>query len=67
MFCVSLYFGMLSSFTIIMTRKRKLVALLWLSFLCLVTVNVLWLFLTVPWVGLQCVTVVYHDHNYLLF
>ena len=26
-----------------------------LSFGCLVTVNVLWLFLTVSWVGLQCV------------
>ena len=50
-----------------MTRKRELVALLWLSFLCLVSVNVLWLFLMVPWVGMQCVTVVYHGHTHLLF
>ena len=28
-------------------------------------VNVLWLFLTVPWVGLQCVIVVFPDHTYL--
>ena len=42
-----------SSFTIILTRKKELVALLLLSFGCLVTVNnVMWLFLTVPWVGL---------------
>ena len=26
--------------------------------LCSVTVNVLWLFITVPWVGLQCVIAV---------
>ena len=38
----------LSSFAIILTRKRELVALLLLSFGCLDTVNVLWLFLTVP-------------------
>ena len=38
-----------SSFAIILTRKRELVALLLLSFGCLVTVNVLWFFLTVPW------------------
>ena len=43
----------LSSFAIILTRKRELVALLLLSFGCLVVVNVLWLFLTVPLVGLQ--------------
>ena len=43
----------ISSFAIILTRKRELVALLLLSFGCLVTVNVLWFFLMVPWVGLQ--------------
>ena len=43
-----------SSFTIIVKRERKLVVLLLSSYRCLVTVNVLWLFLTVPWVGLQC-------------
>ena len=35
-----------SSFTIILRRKRKLVALLLLSYRCIVTVIVLWLFLT---------------------
>ena len=37
------------------------------SYECLVTVYVVWLFLTVPWVGLQCVIVVFLDHTYLLF
>ena len=27
------------------------------------TVSVLWLFLTVPWVGLQCVIVAFPDHT----
>ena len=57
----------LSSFAIIFTRKRDLVALLLLSFGCLVTVIVLQLFLTVPWVGLQFVIVVFPDHTCLLF
>ena len=43
-----------------------MVALLLLSFGCLVTVNILWLFLTVPWVGMQCVIVVFPDHTHLL-
>ena len=47
-----------SSFAIILKRKRKLVASLLLSYRCIVTINVLWLFLTVPWVDLQCVIVV---------
>ena len=38
-----------SSFTIISTKTRGLEALFLLSFGCLVTVNVLWFFLTVPW------------------
>ena len=54
------------SFATILTRKREMVALLLLSFLCLVTVKVQWLFLTVPWLGLQCVTVVFPDHTYLI-
>ena len=29
--------------------------------------NVLWLFLTVPWVDLQCVIVVFPGHTHLLF
>ena len=45
-----------SSFAIILKRKRKLV-----------TINVLWFFLTVPWVGLQCVIVVFPDHTHLPF
>ena len=47
-----------SSFAIILKRKRKLVVVLLLSYRCIVTVNVLWLFLTMPWIGLQCVIVV---------
>ena len=61
LFCVH------SSFAIILKRKRKLIALLVLYYRCIVTVNVLWLFLTVPWVGPQCVIVVFPDHTYLLF
>ena len=57
----------LSSFAIILTRKRELVALLLLSFGCLVAVYVLWLFLTVPWLCLHCVIVVFSDHTHLLF
>ena len=45
-------------------RKRKLVALL-LCHRCIATVNALWLFLTVPWVDLQYVTVAFPDHTHL--
>ena len=31
------------------------------------TINILWFFLMVPWVGLQCVIVVFPDHSHLLF
>ena len=48
-------------------RERELVALLLLSIRCLVNVNVLWLFFTLPWAGLQCVIVVFPDHIHLLF
>ena len=44
-----------------------LVSLLLSSYRCIVTINVLWLFLTVPWVGLQCVIVVFPGHTHLLF
>ena len=57
----------LSSFAIILKRKRELVALLLFSYGCLVTVNVLWLFLSVPWVDLRCVIVVFPDHTPLTF
>ena len=56
-----------SSFVIILKRKRKLVALLLLSYRCIVTINVLWLFLTMPLVGLQYVILVFPDHTHLLF
>ena len=51
----------------ILRRKRELIALLLLSFWCHVTVSALWLFLTVPLVGLQCVIVVFPDHTRLFF
>ena len=44
-----------------------MVALLLLTYRCIVTMYVLWLFLTVPWVGLQCVIVVFPDHTRLRF
>ena len=56
-----------SSCAIILMRKRKLGALHNFSYRCIVTINVLWLFLAVRWVGLQCVTVVFPDHTHLLF
>ena len=69
--CLSLFcYALLcvhSSFAIILRRKRKLVALLLLSYRCIVTINVMWLFLTVPWVGLQCVIVVFPVPAHLLF
>ena len=48
-------------------RERELVVLFLLSYGCLVVVNVLWLFLRVPWVGLQFVIVVFPDYTHLLF
>ena len=69
--CLSLfcYACFLSSFVIIFKRKRdrELVALFVLSYRRLVTVNVLWLYLTVPWVGLQSVIVVFSEYTHLLF
>ena len=56
----------LSSFAIILTGKGELVAELLLPFGCLVTVKVPWLFLMLPWVGLQFVNVVFPDHTPLL-
>ena len=56
-----------SSFAITLKRNRKLVALLLLSYRCIVTINVLCLFLTVSWVGLHCVIVVFPDHTHLIF
>ena len=67
LFCYALHCAH-SSFAIILKRKRKLVALILLSYKCIViTINALWLFLEVPWVGLLCVIVVFPHHTYLLF
>ena len=66
LFCYALLY-VHSSFAVILNRKRKLVALLLLSYRCIVTINVLWHFLAVPWVGMQCVIVVIPDHTHLLF
>ena len=43
-------------------EERELVALLGLFYWCLVMV--VWLFLAVPWVCLQFVIVVFHDHTH---
>ena len=53
----------LPSFAIILMGKGELVALPCVSSWCLVTVIVLLLF-TVPWVGLQCVIMVFPDHTH---
>ena len=45
----------------------KLVYSFLLCYRCFVTISDLWLFLKVPWVGLQCVIVVFPDHIHLLF
>ena len=51
----------------ILLRKRELVASLKINSLpdVLWLVSVLWLFLTVPWVGLQCVIVVFPGDTHL--
>ena len=61
MFCCALLY-VLSSFVIISLGKRELVALLCLSSLCLMIV--VWLFLTMPWVCLQFVIVVFSGHTH---
>ena len=58
-------YSVLSSFAIILTEKRDLVALLYLSSCCLMAVSVLWLFLMVLCVSLQCVIVIFPDHAHL--
>ena len=56
MFCCTLLY-VPSSFAIMMIGKRELVALLGLSSWCLLIV--VWLFLTVPWVCIPFVMVVF--------
>ena len=60
-FCCTFLF-VPSSFAIILMGKRELVALLSLPSWCLVIV--VWLFLAVPLVSLQCVIVVFPDHTH---
>ena len=68
LFLSNAFLGALSSFAILMTKKRELVTLLKLSSWCIVTVSGLWLFLTLSLVVLQqCVLVVISDHTQLLF
>ena len=71
MFCFALlWYSLLCvhpSFAIILKRKRNLVALLLLSYRCIFSINVIWLFFLVPLVGLQCVIVVFPDHTHFLF
>ena len=55
-----------SSFAIILKRKRKLLALLLLTYRCFVTNNVQWLCLTMSWVCLQYLIVIFPDHTHLL-
>ena len=64
MFCCTLLYVDFS-IAIILMGKRELVALLNLSFCCLVMVE--WLFLAVPWGCLRFVIVVFSDHTLLLF
>ena len=64
-FCALLYVhSSISSVAIILVGKRELVALLGLSFLCLMMVERL--FLAVPRGCLRFVIVVFPDHTYLL-
>ena len=55
------YFMLILVFAIIMIGTRGLVALLSLSSWCLVIV--VWFILTVPWVYLKLVIVVFPDHT----
>ena len=64
MFCCTLLY-VHSIIAIFLMGKRELVALLNLSFWCLVMVEQL--FLTVPWSCLRFVIVVFPDHTHLLF
>ena len=64
MFCCTLLY-VHTSIAIILMGKRELVALLNLSFWCLVMVERL--FLAVPWGCLRNVIVVFPDHTHLLF
>ena len=62
MFCYTIL-CVLFGFAITLIGKRELVSLLNLSSWCLVIAIVQGLFLAVLWVSLQCVIVVFSDHN----
>ena len=47
-------------------RGRELVSLLLLSSRFHVNVSALWLFLTMPWAGLQCVIMAFPGHTHFL-
>ena len=64
MFCCALL-CVHSGFAIISMGMIELIALLCLSSWRLMIV--VWLFITIPWVYLQFVIVVFPDHNHLLF
>ena len=53
------YLRVLFRFAIISMRNREQDAPLY----CLSTISVLWLFLTVPWIGLKYVIVILPDHT----
>ena len=59
------YSDIISHFQVILSGKRGLIALLGLSYLCLLVI--VWLFLAVLWVCLQFAIVVFPDHTHLLF
>ena len=61
---VKLVIGVHSSFANIMLRKKELVALL-VFILVAVSVQLLYLFLSVSWVGLQCVITAF-PHNLVI-
>ena len=63
MFCCTLLY-VHSSIAIILMGKREIVAVLNLSFWCIVIAE--WLFLAVPWGCLRFVIVVFPDHTHLL-
>ena len=66
MFCCTLLCVQSStSIAIILMGKRKLLASLNLSSLCLMMVE--WLYFAVPWGCLRFVIVVFPDHTHLLF
>ena len=65
--CFVMRYFAFSNFAVILKRKREQIALFLLSYGCLVAVNVLWLFLAVPLIGLRSVIVVFPDHTQLLF